>query len=256
MRAINAARPVRQLVVRQRHVHGRELGRLLQPADRLQGRELGVQVLEGEPRVHDEGRVGVAGGDAVYADPFLDELARDAVDEAAQRRLGGRVGESAGDRDEARDRVGDDDGGAWGQERGGGLDDVEVCVEVDLHGMVPDFWGHLDRGLERSDCAVVVAIWISTSCGKTGDCFHTALDLPSVTDDQIQGSQFLMGRVDELVAEFWARQVPRDPDQLVLDTRVLFQEIGQGLGIGLLFGQIIDGDLGALPGNGDCSIGN
>lgn len=88
------------------------------------------------------------------------------------------------------------------------------------------------------------------------DSFQKRGDLPSVADYQIQGSQFLMGRVDELVTEFRACQIPRDPDQLMLDTRVLLQEIGQGLGVGLLFGQIIDGDLGTLPGNGDCSVGN
>lgn len=81
------------------------------------------------------------------------------------------------------------------------------------------------------------------------------LNSPSVTDDQIQGSQFLVGRMDELLAELRTAEVPRNPDQLVIYTRVLLQEIGQGFGILLLFGQIADGNLGTLPGNGDCSIG-
>lgn len=57
------------------------------------------------------------------------------------------------------------------------------------------------------------------------------------------------------MTEFLASQIPRDPDQLVVYTRVLLQEIGQGFGILLLFGQIVDGNLGTLPGNGDCSMG-
>lgn len=81
------------------------------------------------------------------------------------------------------------------------------------------------------------------------------LNSPSVTDDQIQGSQFLVGRLDELLAELRTAQVPRNPDQLVIYTRVLLQEIGQGIGILLFFGQIVDGNLGTLPGNGDCCIG-
>lgn len=63
-----------------------------------------------------------------------------------------------------------------------------------------------------------------------------------------------MGRVDELVTELLAFQVTGNPDQLVLDTRVLVQEIGQGFGILLLLGQIVDGYLGTLPGNGNCNI--
>lgn len=42
--------------------------------------------------------------------------------------------------------------------------------------------------------------------------------------------------MNKLVAESLAPQVSGDPDQLVLYTRVLFQEMSQGFGILLLFG--------------------
>lgn len=64
-----------------------------------------------------------------------------------------------------------------------------------------------------------------------------------------------MGRMHELMAEFLASQVTGYPDQLVFYTRVLFQEIGQGFGVLLLFGQIIDGNPGALTSKGDCNFG-
>lgn len=64
-----------------------------------------------------------------------------------------------------------------------------------------------------------------------------------------------MGRMDELMAEFLASQVTGYPDQLVFYTRVLFQEIRQGFGVLLLFGQIIDGNSGALTSKSDCNIG-
>lgn len=63
-----------------------------------------------------------------------------------------------------------------------------------------------------------------------------------------------MGRVDEPVTELLAFQVTGNPDQLVLDTRVFMQEVGQGFGILLLLGQIVDGYLGTLPGNGNFNI--
>lgn len=62
--------------------------------------------------------------------------------------------------------------------------------------------------------------------------------------------------MDELMAEFLASQVTGYPDQLVLYTRVFFQEIGQGFGVLFLFGQIIDGNPGALTGEGDYRTGN
>lgn len=65
-----------------------------------------------------------------------------------------------------------------------------------------------------------------------------------------------MRRMDQLMAEFLASQVTGYPDELVLHTRVLFQEIGQGFGVLLLFGQITDGNPGALTSKRDCSIGN
>lgn len=62
--------------------------------------------------------------------------------------------------------------------------------------------------------------------------------------------------MNELMAEFLASQVTGYPDQLVFYTRVLFQEFGQGFGVLLLFGQIINGNLSSLTSKGDCNIGS
>lgn len=158
MGAINAPGHVRELVISQRHIHRRDLHRLLDPADRLREGDLSVEVLQGEASVHEQRRVRVAGRDTIYADALLDDLGRNAADEAAQRGLGGRVGDRALQRDEARDGVGDDDGGSWRQQRRGGANDVEVRVDVHLHDVVPDFGRRLGDGLSWTDGAVVVGI--------------------------------------------------------------------------------------------------
>jgi len=254
---VNATGPVRELVISQGHIHGRDLGRLLHPADGLQHGDLRVEVLEGDAAVHEERGVRVTGGDPVDADALLDELTSDAVDHAPQRRLGCDVGDRALDGDEARDRVGDDDGGARGQERGRGLDDVEVCVEVDLHDVVPYFWGHLGHGFDWTDGAIMVSSSLVPAGEKeAGHGDHTDSNLPSVADNQVQGSQLLVGRTNELLTEFRASQVPRDSDELVLDTRVLVQKVGQGSSVGLLLGKVVDGHFGSLPGDCDYKIGS
>lgn len=158
MGAPNAPGSVRELVVSQRHIYRRDLGRLLHPADRLRQGHLRVEVLEGQAAVHEERRVRVAGRDAVDADALLDQLSRHTADEAAQGRLGGRVGDRALERDQARYRVGDDDGGPWGQERSGGLDDVEVCVDIDLHDVVPNFRRRLGNRRNRTDGPIIVSL--------------------------------------------------------------------------------------------------
>lgn len=156
MGAINAPGHVRELVISQRHIHRRDLRRLLNPTDRLREGDLSVEVLQGEASVHEQRRVRVPGRDTIYADALLDNLGRHTADEAAQRGLGGRVGDRALQRDQARNGVGDDDRGPRRQQRRRGADDVEVRVDVHLHDVVPDFRRRLGDGLSWTDGAVVV----------------------------------------------------------------------------------------------------
>lgn len=60
--------------------------------------------------------------------------------------------------------------------------------------------------------------------------------------------------MDELVTKLGAPQVPRDSDELMLDTGVLVQKLGQVSSVGLLFRKVVDGNFGTLPGDCDCRI--
>lgn len=151
----NASSPIRELVISQRHIHRRQLGRLLHPADRLILGNPCLQSLDSDAAVHEERRVRVAGRNAVDANTLLDDLARHAVDHAPQPGLGDSVGDRARGREQARDRVGDDDGGARAHERGRGLDDMEGRVEVDLQDVIPHFRGHFGYGIDLPDGSII-----------------------------------------------------------------------------------------------------